>query len=288
MPKLKALRRLLEKSLRNARLVDQVKIKRDWNKLNLRDLDPEKPAPENLAIPLKRLLERAAAAQERSLKPFADKLLRQYPEELPVSSRHQEIVELIKNNQLLIVAGATGSGKTTQLPKMALDAGCGTLGRIGCTQPRRLAASSLARRAATEMQAEFGSSVGYKVRFDDHTSENTVVKFMTDGILLAETRDDPDLLQYDCIMLDEVHERSLNIDFLLGYLKKLLRRRKNLKVIISSATLESEKLAEFFDNAPFVEIEGRTFPIEDYYMEPEKDEELPEHVARAVEFISEL
>ena len=288
IPTLKALRHLLEKSLRYARLADQVKIKREWNKLNLRELAPSELLPEKLLEPIKRLLERADAAEKRSLKPFADKLVRKYPEELPVSSRYQEIVELIRNNQLLIVAGATGSGKTTQLPKMALDAGCGTLGRIGCTQPRRLAASSLARRAATEMQTDFGGSVGYKVRFDDHTSENTVVKFMTDGILLAETRDDPDLLQYDCIMLDEVHERSLNIDFLLGYLKKLLRRRKNLKVIISSATLESEKLAEFFDNAPFVEIEGRTFPIEDYYMEPEKDEELPEHVARAVEFISEL
>ena len=288
MPTLKALRRLFDKHLHFARLADQVRLKREWNKLDLRSIPPENNLPENLAIPVKRLLARAAEAEKRSLKGVAGNLVRQYPENLPVSSRHQEIVELIKNNQLLIVAGATGSGKTTQLPKMALDAGCGTLGRIGCTQPRRLAASSLARRAAHEMQTEFGGAVGYKVRFDDHTSENTVVKFMTDGILLAETREDPDLLQYDCIMLDEVHERSLNIDFLLGYLKKLLMRRKNLKVIISSATLESEKLAEFFDHAPFVEIEGRTFPIEDYYMEPEKDEELADHVARAVEFISEL
>jgi len=281
-------RRQLERQLRNARLSDSVKLKRQFNKLTGRELKNDSMLPENLLIPFKRLLERAALAEQRSLKGFADKLVTVYPENLPVSARREEIVQLIREHQLIIVAGSTGSGKTTQLPKMALEAGCGRYGRIGCTQPRRLAASSLARRCANEMQAEFGCEVGYKVRFDDHTSENTVVKFMTDGILLAETRDDPELLQYDCIMLDEVHERSLNIDFLLGYLKKLLKRRKNLKVIISSATLESEKIAEFFDHAPFVEIEGRTFPIEDCYLEPYKDEELAEHTARGVEFISEL
>ena len=284
----KQTRIMLEKSLRRARLIDSVRIKREWNKLNLRNLDAHAAIPEHLLLSVKRLQERAAAADKRSLVPYAEKLQVNYPAELPVSEHAAEIVELIRNNQVVIVAGATGSGKTTQLPKMALAAGCGRTGRIGCTQPRRLAASSLARRAAAETQAEFGCEVGYKVRFDDHTSENTVIKFMTDGILLAETRDDPDLLQYDCIMLDEVHERSLNIDFLLGYLKKLLMRRKNLKVIISSATIESEKLAEFFGNAPFVEVAGRTYPIEDYYMEPYKDEDLSEHIARAVEFLSEL
>jgi HrpA-like RNA helicase len=201
-------------------------------------LPPGDLIPENLRVSVKRLYERAIQASEKSLMPYAEKLRLEFPAELPVSTHADELIDLIRKNQVLIVAGATGSGKTTQLPKMALAAGCGRYGRIGCTQPRRLAASSLARRAAAEMQSEFGSEVGYKVRFDDHTSENTVVKFMTDGILLAETRDDPDLLQYDCIMLDEVHERSLNIDFLMGYLKKLLQRRKNLKLIISSATLE--------------------------------------------------
>ena len=284
----KQLRSELEKLLRHARLSDSVRLKREWNQLGLRELPPESTLPDALNISVKRLLERAQKAAERSLEALAGKLQLDLPEELPIASRQQEIVELIKNHQVLIVAGATGSGKTTQLPKLALAAGCGRLGRIGCTQPRRLAASSLARRAAQEMQAEFGCEVGYKVRFDDHTSENTVVKFMTDGILLAETRDDPDLLQYDCIMLDEVHERSLNIDFLLGYLKRLLKRRRNLKVIISSATLESAQLSEFFDQAPFLEIAGRTYPIEDYYMEPYKDEDLSEHVARAVEFITEL
>ena len=285
---LKEARTLFERNLRNARLIDSVRIKREWNRLDLRDLPPETVPENGVAISIKRLLERAGKAGMRSLKPLAEKLVLEYPSDLPVSARSEEIVELIKHNQVLIVAGATGSGKTTQLPKMALAAGCGRLGRIGCTQPRRLAASSLAKRAAEEMHAEYGVGVGCKVRFEDHTSEDTVLKFMTDGILLAETRDDPDLLQYDCIMLDEVHERSLNIDFLLGYLKRLLKRRRNLKVIISSATIETERLAEFFDNAAFVEIEGRTYPIEDYYMEPYKDEDLSDHIARAVEFLTEL
>ena len=216
-------RNLLEKNLRYARLSDSVRLKREWNRLNLRELPPDTVLENTRLLSVKRLLERAEKAQERSLVPAAEKLHIAFPEALPVTAHAEELIELIRDNQVLIVAGATGSGKTTQLPKMALAAGCGRLGRIGCTQPRRLAASSLAHRAAEEMNAEFGCEVGYKVRFDDHTSENTVVKFMTDGILLAETRDDPDLLQYDCIMLDEVHERSLNIDFLLGYLKKLLQ-----------------------------------------------------------------
>ncbi len=285
---IKSARSQLEKLLRFSRLADSVRIKRAWNKFKLADLPGSTVLENPTVISVKHLLEQAGKASERSLMPFAEKLKIEYPPELPAAAQAEKIVELIRNNQVLIVAGATGSGKTTQLPKMALAAGCGRLGRIGCTQPRRLAASSLARRTADEMGAEFGGEVGYKVRFDDHTCENTVVKFMTDGILLAETRDDPELLQYDCIMLDEVHERSLNIDFLLGYLKRLLQKRRNLKVIISSATLESRQLSEFFDNAPFVEIEGRTYPIEDYYMAPEKDEELSEHVARAVEFITEL
>ena len=254
---LKQARNLFEKHLRYARLSDSVRLKREWNRLNLRHLPPDAVLENTRLLCVNKLIERAAKAAERSLVPFAEKLQITYPETLPVTSHVQELTELIRDNQVLIVAGATGSGKTTQLPKMALAAGCGRLGRIGCTQPRRLAASSLAHRAAEEMQAEFGCEVGYKVRFDDHTSENTVVKFMTDGILLAETRDDPDLLQYDCIMLDEVHERSLNIDFLLGYLKRLLQKRRNLKLIISSATLESQSFAEFFNDAPFVEIEGR-------------------------------
>ncbi len=285
---LKITRKLLDKTLLHSRLQDSVRIKRQWLKIVPKDLAPESVLPENLIPSCNRLLAQARAAAQRSLEPFYEKLQLEYPPELPVSEHAGKLVELIRSHQVVIVAGATGSGKTTQLPKMALAAGCGKTGRVGCTQPRRLAASSLARRAADEMGVEFGCEVGYKVRFDDHTSENTVVKFMTDGILLAETRDDPELLQYDCIMLDEVHERSLNIDFLLGYLKRLLARRRNLKLIISSATLEAESLSRFFGDAPFVEVAGRTYPIEDYYMAPYKDEELSEHIARAAEFITEL
>ena len=140
----------------------------------------------------------------------------------------------------------------------------------------------------SETGCQCGEEVGYKVRFDDHTDRKTVIKFMTDGILLAETRDDPDLLQYDCIILDEVHERSLNIDFLLGYMKLLLARRKDLRVVISSATLDAERISGFFSNAPVIEVEGRMFPVEDCFLEPEEDEELPESVARGVEFLTEL
>ncbi len=283
-----AARRKFESLLRSARLMDRVRLKRDWNRLVPRDSAADAVLDGTVGAGVRRLLERSAAAAERSLVPDAERMTLDYPAELPISARRDEIIAAIRANPVVIVAGATGSGKTTQLPKMALAAGCGRSGRIGCTQPRRLAASSLAHRAATEMKVEFGSQVGYKVRFDDHTSDNTVVKFMTDGILLAETRDDPELLQYDCLMLDEVHERSLNIDFLLGYLKRLLARRKNLKVIISSATLESSRFAEFFNDAPFIEVEGRTFPIEDYYMEPLKDEELSEHIARGVTFLTDL
>ena len=185
---IRQLREQLENSLRYARLSDSVRIKREWNRAGLRDIAPG-DVPDNAhAISAKRLLERAENAEKRSLFAHAGQLQLNFPAELPVCEYQDQIVELLKNNQVVIVAGATGSGKTTQLPKMALAAGCGRYGRIGCTQPRRLAASSLARRAAQEMQAEFGQAVGYKVRFDDHTSENTVVKFMTDGILLADRK----------------------------------------------------------------------------------------------------
>ena len=219
---------------------------------------------------------------------FADSLACEFPEELPISAKTEEISEALKQHQAVIVCGSTGSGKTTQLPKIALRNGFGRTGRIGCTQPRRIAASALARRVASETGCQCGGEVGYKVRFDDHTDRKTVIKFMTDGILLAETRDDPDLLQYDCIILDEVHERSLNIDFLLGYMKLLLARRKDLRVVISSATLDAERISGFFSNAPVIEVEGRMFPVEDCFLEPEEDEELPESVARGVEFLTEL
>lgn len=274
----------LNKKFRLLRLSDQARLRRELARVqSLPGREPEQAA---------RLIEmldaRFEKAMERSLAPVAGSLHYQFPDELPISSHTDSIREKLEKGQVVIVCGSTGSGKTTQLPKIALAAGCGRTGRIGCTQPRRIAASSLARRVAGELGAEFGCEVGYKVRFDDRTSDKTVVKFMTDGILLAETRDDPMLLQYDCIILDEVHERSLNVDFLLGYFKLLLRRRNDLKLLISSATLDSERLAEFFDGAPVEEVEGRLFPVEDCWLEPGEDEELTESVVRGVTFINDM
>lgn len=188
-----------------------------------------------------------------------------YPAQLPVSQRKDDIAEAIKNNQVVIVAGETGSGKTTQLPKICLELGRGTHGMIGHTQPRRLAARSVATRIAEEMECELGSHVGYKVRFNDQVSERSHVKLMTDGILLAEIQHDRFLSQYDTIIIDEAHERSLNIDFIMGYLRELLPKRPDLKVIITSATIDPERFSKHFNNAPIIEVSGRTFPVEVRY-----------------------
>lgn len=202
-----------------------------------------------------------------------------YDEALPVAQKHDEIIEAIKNNQVLIIAGETGSGKTTQIPKMCLEAGLGLHGLIGHTQPRRLAARAVSNRIAQELGEELGHSVGYKVRFTDVTSENCYIKLMTDGILLSETASDRLLLNYDCIIIDEAHERSLNIDFLLGYLKQLLNKRKDLKLIITSATINTERFSKHFNNAPVIEVSGRTYPVEVEYMPlglQDGDEDDPE------------
>ena len=227
-------------------------------------------------------------AASHSLHRFADAMKCELIPDLPITPKAPEIAEAMRSHPVVVVCGSTGSGKTTQLPKIALSLGYGRTGRIGCTQPRRIAASALARRLAVETNCECGSEVGYKVRFDDHTDRKTVIKLMTDGILLAETRSDPDLLEYDCIILDEVHERSLNIDFLLGYVRRLLSRRKDLRIVISSATLDSARISEFFFNAPVVEVEGRMFPVEDCYLPSEEEEELTESVVRGVNFLSGL
>lgn len=266
------------------RLSDSIRLKRDLD----RAASALGGKPETAEHLVNSLSFQVRNALKRSIARIADDLRYEFPEDLPISSHVEAIREKLKSHSVVIVCGSTGSGKTTQLPKIALSAGLGRVGRIGCTQPRRIAASSLARRVAGELSCECGAQVGYKVRFDDRTAENTVVKFMTDGILLAETRDDPMLYQYDCIILDEVHERSLNIDFLLGYLKLLLKKRTDLKLIISSATLESERISAFFDHAPVEEVEGRLFPIEDCYLEPEEDEELAESVARGITFLDEI
>ena len=188
-----------------------------------------------------------------------------YPEELPVSQKKDDIKAAIAANQVVIVAGETGSGKTTQLPKICLELGRGIDGYIGHTQPRRLAARSVSTRIAQEIGCEMGQEVGFKIRFSDQVSDNTFVKLMTDGILLSEIQQDRFLNQYDTIIIDEAHERSLNIDFILGYLKQLLPKRPDLKVIITSATIDPERFSKHFNDAPIIEVSGRTYPVEVRY-----------------------
>ncbi len=191
-----------------------------------------------------------------------------YDQALPVCQMHDEIVDTIKNNRVVVIAGETGSGKTTQIPKMCLEAGLGLRGMIGHTQPRRIAARAVASRIADEMGESLGKSVGYKVRFTDVTSPECFLKVMTDGMLLSETASDRLLLNYDCIIIDEAHERSLNIDFLLGYIKKLMQKRRDLKLIITSATIDPGRFAAHFGNAPVIEVSGRTYPVDVIYMPP--------------------
>lgn len=187
-----------------------------------------------------------------------------YPD-LPVTQQREEILAAIAKHQVVVIAGETGSGKTTQLPKICLELGLGQEGLIGHTQPRRMAAVSVAKRLAEELQQPLGQNVGYQIRFQDFTSENCLVKLMTDGILLAETQQDPLLKKYQAIIIDEAHERSLNIDFLLGYLKRLLPKRPDLKLIITSATLDVESFAKHFNACPVIEVSGRTYPVDIYY-----------------------
>ena len=210
-----------------------------------------------------------------------------YDDELPVSARRGEIAEAIRKHQVVIVCGETGSGKTTQLPKICLELGRGAHGLIGHTQPRRIAARATAARIAQELKSELGRAVGYKIRFTDRVSPDSYIKLMTDGILLAETQGDPQLRQYDTLIIDEAHERSLNIDFLLGYLKHLLRGGKNarpdLKVIVTSATLDAERFSKHFDGAPVIEVSGRLYPIEMRWRPPEDNVDLAEAIVDAVD-----
>ena len=217
--------------------------------------------------------------------------------DLPIAERAEEIVSLLKAHQVLVIAGETGSGKTTQLPKLAMAAGLGIAGRIGHTQPRRLAARAVARRLAEELAVPLGETVGFQTRFDDVMSENTRIKLMTDGILLAETQRDPELRAYDCLIIDEAHERSLNIDFLLGYLARLLPRRPDLKLIITSATIDLERFSAHFARrgedgepvpAPIVEVSGRTFPVSVEYLPPEGEGGVEQGLLAALEAIDRL
>jgi len=208
-----------------------------------------------------------------------------FPESLPVSQRKAEIQKLLSEYQVIVVAGETGSGKTTQLPKMCLELGFGNLGMIGHTQPRRIAARSVAARIAEELDTELGGLVGYKVRFNDQISDDTQIKLMTDGILLAEIQNDRFLNQYSCLIIDEAHERSLNNDFILGYLKQLLPRRRDLKLIITSATIDVERFSKHFNNAPIIEVSGRTYPVEVRYrpVVEEDDQDQLQGILNAVD-----
>ena len=202
-----------------------------------------------------------------------------YPAELPVSQRKDEIAAAIRDHQVVIVAGETGSGKTTQLPKICLELGRGIAGQIGHTQPRRIAARTVADRIAAELGTELGGVVGYKVRFAGTSSDDTLVKVMTDGILLTELQRDRELLRYDTLIIDEAHERSLNIDFILGYLKRLLPSRPDLKVIITSATIDPQRFSTQFWGAPVIEVSGRTYPVEVRYR-PLADPDHPDREPR--------
>ncbi|MGI2128001.1 ATP-dependent RNA helicase HrpA [Shewanella oncorhynchi] len=238
---------------------DASRIRRRLFKLN-KEADSDKKTQV-----LAQLSEQALAAfekveQRRNARPKIH-----YPENLPVSLMRDDIARAIAGNQVVIIAGETGSGKTTQLPKICLELGLGCRGMIGHTQPRRLAARSVASRVAEELQSPLGEVVGFKVRFADALKSDSYIKLMTDGILLAELTSDRNLDQYDTIIIDEAHERSLNIDFILGYLKQILKRRPDLKVIITSATIDVERFSKHFNNAPIIEVSGRTFPVETRY-----------------------
>lgn len=211
-----------------------------------------------------------------------------YNPDLPIVDKKEDIIDAISKNQVIIISGETGSGKTTQIPKFCLEAGRGIDRSIGCTQPRRIAAITVARRIAEEIDEEPGQSVGYKIRFQDYTGDNSYIKIMTDGILLAETQSDPWLNEYDTLIIDEAHERSLNIDFILGILKKLLYRRRDLKLIITSATIDTEKFSKAFDNAPIIEVSGRMFPVDVRYMVQGDGDEDQTHVDLAVKAVHRL
>ena len=230
-----------------------------------------------------RLEQQLAQAQARVQRRRASVPEVSYPPELPVSARRDDLLATIRDNQVVVVAGETGSGKTTQLPKICLELGRGVRGAIAHTQPRRLAARTVAQRIADELEVPLGGAVGYAVRFDDRGSQDTLVRLLTDGLLLAEIRRDPLLLRYDTVIVDEAHERSLNIDFLLGCLHRILPRRPDLKLIITSATIDPERFSAHFGGAPIVEVSGRTYPVEVRYRPPQEGEELLDAFADTVE-----
>ncbi|MDQ1711280.1 MAG: ATP-dependent helicase HrpA, partial [Frankiaceae bacterium] len=247
---------------------------RDEHRLRRRLL-AGRESPERLAAEVER-------AEARIARRLASRPVVTYPPELPVSQAKDDLAAAIAAHQVVVVAGETGSGKTTQLPKICLELGRGVRGTIGHTQPRRIAARTVADRIAEELGTELGTAVGFQVRFADRSSDDTLVKLMTDGILLAEIQSDRELRRYDTLILDEAHERSLNVDYLLGYLKRLLPRRPDLKLVITSATIETDRFARHFGDAPVVTVSGRTYPVEVRYRPPEEDTDPVQAVVDAV------
>ncbi|MBC8650371.1 ATP-dependent RNA helicase HrpA [Pseudomonas sp. MTM4] len=245
----------LHKNLDQAFSADRHRLRRQLHELR------KKPDESKLAQWLERFQASAAKVEARRQSVPAIR----YDDALPIAAKRDEIKAALEKHQVLVIAGETGSGKTTQLPKICLEIGRGVHGLIGHTQPRRLAARSVATRVAEEIGTPLGELVGYQVRFEDQSTDSTLIKLMTDGILLAETQHDRFLEKYDTIIVDEAHERSLNIDFLLGFLKTLLPRRPDLKVIITSATIDLERFSKHFNDAPIIEVSGRTYPVETWY-----------------------
>src|SRR4051794_15175662 len=256
--------------LRDLTLLDEHRLSRRLQRA--RDAQARARVERDIGRARERFARRRAAVPEVS-----------YPEELPVSARREDLLAAIRDNQVVIVAGETGSGKTTQLPKICLELGRGVRGAIAHTQPRRLAARTVAERIADELDVPLGAAVGYAVRFNDRSSEDTLLRLMTDGLLLAEIQHDKLLRRYDTIIVDEAHERSLNIDFLLGYLQRILPRRPDLKVIVTSATIDPERLAKHFGDAPIVEVSGRTYPVEVRYRAPDEDIDQTDAIGDAVD-----
>jgi ATP-dependent helicase HrpA len=266
--------------LRELTLADQQRLRRRLERARkLRGADARQAALAELAAEVdaaERRVQRRRAAVPRV----------SYPAALPISQKRDEILAAVREHQVVIVAGETGSGKTTQLPKMCLELGRGVRGTIGHTQPRRLAARTVAERVAEELETPLGGAVGYKVRFSDHASDDTLLKVMTDGILLAELLDDRMLRRYDTLIIDEAHERSLNIDFILGYVAQLLPRRPDLKVIITSATIDPERFSRHFGDAPVIEVSGRTYPVEVRYRPIAEDADQVQAISDAVDELS--
>jgi len=276
----------LRRRLPAAMAVERARAGRELARLRRRAAAGE-PVPERrLRVIAEQLRHSADRKQERRalVPPLA------YDPALPISAHRQAIVDAIRRHPVVIVAGETGSGKTTQLPKFCLEAGRGLDGMIGCTQPRRIAALTVARRIAEELGQAPGQTVGHKIRFHEKTGHRTLVKIMTDGILLAEAQRDRDLLAYDTLIVDEAHERSLNIDFILGLLRRMLRRRRDLKLIVTSATIDTEKFAAAFDDAPVIEVSGRMYPVRIHYrpLDESGDEDASSHVEAAVAAVDEI